>query len=179
MANSLISSTFSGLSTEDAAEFISDVENWFNFRKLSNDEVKGCFHLLLGDGTKYWYSALYGRDKESFAKIQSAFTKQYVQDSTTTYQDMALMVAARQEPLEKVEVYIARVLRLARKAAASEERILFSITNGLRPHNRQHVLTQKCRTVEDIRRCSLIAETASPDTADTSTSSSTMTLQSL
>jgi len=36
MANSLIPSSFSGLSTEDAAEFISDVGNWFDFRKLSS-----------------------------------------------------------------------------------------------------------------------------------------------
>jgi len=77
------------------------------------------------------------------------------------------MVAAKQEPLEKVEVYIARIIRLARKAAASQEQILFGITNGLLTHIRQHVLTKSCQSVEDIRRCSLIAETASPDTEDT------------
>jgi len=92
-----------------------------------------------------------------------------MRDLATAYQDMSTMVAAKQEPLEKVEVYIARVFRLALKASASEEQILFSIINGLRGHIRQHVLTQNCRTVEDIRRCSLIAEMASPDTADTAT----------
>jgi len=65
MANSLIPSVFSGLSTEDAGEFISDVENWFKFRKLSNDEVKGCFYLLPRDGAKYWYSALDDMDIHS------------------------------------------------------------------------------------------------------------------
>jgi len=56
MANSFIPSAFFGLSTEDAAEFISDVENWFNFRKLSNAEVKCCFFycsakvLVFGSG---------------------------------------------------------------------------------------------------------------------------------
>jgi len=47
MANSFIPSAFSGLSSEDAAEFITDVENWFKFCKLNNEEIKGCFHLLL------------------------------------------------------------------------------------------------------------------------------------
>jgi len=74
------------------------------------------------------------------------------------------MVSAQQKPLKKLEVYIARVLRLARKPAASQEQILFSITNRLRPHIRQHVLMQNCRMVEDIRGCSL---TASPDIANT------------
>jgi len=85
-----------------------------------------------------------------------------MQDSATAYQDMSKMVAARQKPPEKVEIYIARVLRLARKAVANQEQILFSIANGLLPHIRQHVLTQSCQSVEDIRPCSLITETASP-----------------
>jgi len=93
-------------------------------------------------------------------------------DSATAYQDMSTMVAAKQEPLEKVEVYIARVLRLARKATASEQQILFSTITILLPHIRQHVLTQNCRSVKDIRRCSLIAETASPDTIDTASPTS-------
>jgi len=123
---------------------------------------------LLRESAKYWFLALDDDDdKESFATIRSAFNKQYTHDSATAYQDMLTMVAAKHEPLEKVEVYIARVLRLARKAAASQEQILFGITNGLHPLIRQHVLTQECRTVEDIRRCSLIAETAAPDKTDT------------
>jgi len=149
---------------EDTAEFITEVENWFKFRKLNNEEIKGCFHLLLRDSAKYWYSALEDRDKDSFERNKAAFTDQYMQDSATAYQDMSTMVAAKQEPLEKVEVYIAGIFRLARKAAATQEQILFRITNGLPPHIRQHVLTKSCRSVEDIRRCSLIAETAPPDT---------------
>jgi len=66
---------------------------------------------------------------------------------------MSTMGAARQEPLEKVEVYIAGVLRLARKASANEEQIFFSIINGLLPFIRQQVLTQDCCSVEDIRQC--------------------------
>jgi len=77
------------------------------------------------------------------------------------------MVVAKQEPLEKVEVYIARVLRFGWQAAASQEQILFGITNVLHPLIRQHVLTQECRTVENIRKYSLIAETAAPDITDT------------
>jgi len=102
MGNSFIPNAFSGLSTEDAAEFIQDVENWFNFRKLNSAEIKGCFHLLFRDGAKYWYGALDNRDKESFDRIREAFTKQYLQNSATAYQDMSMMVAAHQEPLKKV-----------------------------------------------------------------------------
>jgi len=168
MASSFIPSAFSGLSSEDAAEFITDVENWFKFRKLNNEEIKGCFHLLLHDSAKYWYSALEDKEKNSFDRIKAAFAEQYMRDSATAYQDMSTMVAAKQELLEKVEVYIARILRLARKAAASYEQILFGITNGLLPHIRQHALTQNCRSVEDIRKCSLIAKTASSIATDTS-----------
>jgi len=78
MANFLIPSAFSGFSTKDAAEFMSDVENSFNFRKLSNAEVKGCFPLLLREGAKYWFSALEDDDKEFFSSIRSAFNKQYI-----------------------------------------------------------------------------------------------------
>jgi len=101
MTNSLIPNAFSGLSSEDAAEFILDVENWFKFRKLSDNEVKGCFHLLLRDGAKYWYSGLQDKDKDSYDRIKAAFTEQYLRDSATAYQDMSTMVAAKQEPLEK------------------------------------------------------------------------------
>jgi len=144
MANSLIPSAFSGLFSEDAAEFRTDVENWFRFRKLNNKEIKGCFYLLLRDSAKYWDSALDDRDKDSLERIKAAFTDQYMRDSATAYQDMSTMVAAKKEPLEKVEVYIARVLCLARKAVASQEQILFGITNGLLPHIREHVLTKNC-----------------------------------
>jgi len=86
-----------------------------------------------------------------------------MQDSASAYQEMSTMVAAKQEPLEKVEIHIAKVLPLAMKAAANQEQII----NGLLPHIRQHVLTQNCRSVEDIRKCSLIAETASAIATDT------------
>src|SRR6266568_4692784 len=164
MANSLTPERFSGLHAENPTEFLEDAESFFAYRKLTEAEKIGAFSLLLKGPAKYWYSSL--ADKTSYNNISAAFKTQFASNSAITFRDMASVVAAKQLPDESVELYMARVQKLAKKAGATEDQLRFSLVNGFKPTVRQHVLTSQADTFDKIRTAALIAEGASVDEHD-------------
>src|SRR6266496_3244186 len=161
MANSLTPERFSGLHAENPTEFLEDAESFFAYRKLTEPEKIGAFSLLLKGPAKYWYSSL--ADKSTYNGISAAFKTQFASNSAITFRDMASVVAAKQLPDESVELYMARVQKLAKKAGATEDQLRFSLVNGFKPTVRQHVLTSQADTFDKIRTAALIAEGASGD----------------
>src|SRR6266496_1545260 len=164
MANSLTPERFSGLHAENPTEFLEDAESFFAYRKLTEAEKIGAFSLLLKGPAKYWYSSL--ADKSTYNGISAAFKTQFASNSAITFRDMASVVAAKQLPEESVELYMARVQKLAKKAGATEDQLRFSLVNGFKPSVRQHVLTSQSDTFDKIRTAALIAEGASVDEHD-------------
>src|SRR6266496_1245435 len=164
MANSLTPERFSGLHAENPTEFLEDAESFFAYRKLTEPEKIGAFSLLLKGPAKYWYSSL--ADKSTYNGISAAFKTQFASNSAITFRDMASVVAAKQLPEESVELYMARVQKLAKKAGATEDQLRFSLVNGFKSSVRQHVLTSQADTFDKIRTAALIAEGASVDEHD-------------
>src|SRR6266496_707736 len=156
MANSLTPERFIGLHAENPTEFLEDAESFFAYRKLTEAEKIGAFSLLLKGPAKYWYSSL--ADKSTYNGISAAFKTQFASNSAITFRDMASVVAAKQLPDESVELYMARVQKLAQKAGATEDQLRFSLVNGFKPTVRQHVLTSQADTFDKIRTAALIAE---------------------
>src|SRR6266496_4013048 len=114
MANSLTPERFSGLHAENPTEFMEDAESFFAYRKLTEPEKIRAFSLLLKGPAKYWYSSL--ADKSTYNNISAAFKTQFASNSAITFRDMASVVAAKQLPDKSVELYMARVQKLAKKA---------------------------------------------------------------
>src|SRR6266496_3748934 len=168
MANSLTPERFSGLHAENPTEFMEDAESFFAYRKLTEPEKIRAFSLLLKGPAKYWYSSL--ADKSTYNNISAAFKTQFASNSAITFRDMASVVAAKQLPDKSVELYMARVQKLAKKAGATEDQLRFSLVNGFKPSVRQHVLTSQADTFDKIRTAALIAEGASVEEHDATNS---------
>ena len=162
-SSSLLPPHFHGLAVEDADEWFRDVENYCNFRKMNNQERIGLIPLLLKDGARYWYEALSDDHRNGYEYLKEAFHAQFKRPDANRWRDSANVWSMIQSPGQSVEAFISSVQGKAKRADMYDEDTSFCIIHGLRNNIRKAVLLHEPRTVADIRKWALIAESSSDE----------------
>ena len=153
-----------GQSQEDSEAWWADVESFTQFKKLSEEEKVGLIPLLLKEGAKQWFKTLPAANKDTFAHIREAFQDQYKRDDVYKWRDAADMWGTVQQPGQTVEEYYTAVIKKAGRAKMAEVQILFSLINGLKKNIRQVVMQKEPKTIQDVKKWAMIAETSGDET---------------
>jgi len=164
--NTLMPSAFNGLHTEDSEAWIKDVENWCAYKKLDDAGRIGLMPLLLKGGARFWFDSLDGPSKATFGALVTVFRQYYKRDPSARWRDNADIWEMNQQASQGVEDYIGLVQQMAMRAEMSEEQLRFSVIKGLLPYIRQNVLQHDPKSIEEIKRWSILAEMARQEPAE-------------
>ena len=128
---------FSGLKTEDAEDWLGSVAFWLRYRKLTDDAAIATIALLLRGGAQQWFRSLECTEKWSVEQFVKEFTKRYITNQISRWEDMTAVFEVKQLPGQQFEDFIALVQKLGKRAHASPDQLMAAIVKGLRPYIRQ------------------------------------------
>jgi hypothetical protein len=114
--------------------------------------------LLLKDGALQWFNNLDGRARESINEFGAAFKKRYVSNELYKWKDIVAVFDSKQTSGQSVADFSELVQWKGLRAGASEDQILAAVINGLSPYLRKHVLQHEPKTIEDVRKWGMLAE---------------------
>src|SRR3989442_8389397 len=166
----LMPSRFSGLSSENAEQWLNDVTNYCAYKKLDDPGKIGLIPLLLKDAARCWFDILDAGSKDSFDHLSAAFKEHYKPPAITRWKEVSLVWDLIQKHDQPVEQFISQVQQQAIKAKLNEEQLRYSILHGLLPELRRAVINHEPATLDDIRKWATIAESAGMERKEDSNS---------
>ena len=174
MNNGLMPGPFHGLSTEDAEQWLKDIEHWCAYRKLDDAGSIGVIPLLMKDGARHWFETLPGNRKDTLRHFSDAFTDRYHRSTSNIWKDTATVWTTTQQPGQSVEAFISDMEQKGARAKMEGDQILFSIIKGLREKIRSQILQHEPKCIDDLRKWAIIAETSCDNTEMNNPELSTM-----
>lgn len=156
----------------DAESWLENFERYCLHRRLEKDDMKTLFPLLLRESAADWLVTLPAITFDSYDNLKGAFKRNYFSPSELAWQIQGNLWKESQKEHERVDDYIMRIRKNARKLNLEPSTICDIITNGLRAELRMHVLLQRGSglnpDLEDLVKYARLAEAVILPTSESS-----------
>jgi len=170
VSDSLIAPThFTGkLGDVDAESWLELFERYCEHRRLGNEEKRTLFPLMLRQGALDWVSTLGGEAFATYETLKEAFKANYFGPPELRWQATGSLWNESQRPAERVEDFVTRIRKGARRLRLEPQAITDVVLHGLRPAIRMHVLQRGAENLDQLVRYAKIAEAVAPSMGETS-----------
>jgi hypothetical protein len=159
IADTIISpKTFSGSSNESGEEWLEYVDKYFEFRNLTEEDRIRLFNMLLRGSASDWMSTLSPQQLHSYHSLREAFKETYYPSRELRFKEASAIWQKPQEPNEKVDEFLTRIKRGARRLEISDDTLHLAVVSGLKPNLRCVVLQNGLKDLNETIRLARIAE---------------------
>jgi hypothetical protein len=149
---------FTGNSHEGAEEWFDYLGRYATYRNLREQDKLNLFQILLQGSAADWLSTLKPSEKSSYAALTTAFKDNYFKSPEFRWKEASQLWGSPQMLDERVDDFVTRLRKGAKRLAITDEFLHFAVINGLRPNLRSQVLQQGVKTLQDTIRAARIAE---------------------
>jgi Retrotransposon gag protein len=156
---------FTGKAGQDAENWLEYLERYCAFRKLDVNRKRELFWILLQEGASDWLVTLPQADTMRYDELVAAFKANYFKSPELRWREAGEIWNQAQKPDERVDDFVTRIRRAARRLNFPPDVLHFAIINWLRAPIRLHVVQQGVKTLEDTLRAARIAEAAATSTS--------------
>jgi hypothetical protein len=165
---------FTARANTDAESWLESFERYCEYKQYGPEDRLTLLPLLMRETASDWISTLSKETFHSYDSLREAFKRNYFSPAELAWQLQGNLWRESQRSDEKVDEFISRVRKRARRLNLESTAITDIIINGLRPSIRMHVLLQKASgvgptTLEDLVKFSRLAEAVAVQQPDTST----------
>jgi hypothetical protein len=134
-----------GQSTQDPEVWLDYFERYANFRKLSTAEGLELFVMMMQGDAADWLTTFLETGRRDYACLVKAFKNNYLKSEELKWKDAGAQWSQRKGPDERVEDYVTRVRKAAKRLQFLPEVLLYTVINGLRGPIKQHVVQAASR----------------------------------
>ena len=157
---------FTGKSTQDPEVWLEYLERYCDFRQLAEVDRLKLFGILLHEGAADWFSTLPVVHKSTYGALARAFKNNYYKSPELKWKEAGALWNQAQAADERVEDFVTRLRKAARRLELPAEVLHYAVINGLRGPIRLHVVQQGVKTLDDTIRAAKVAEAAASTTPD-------------
>jgi hypothetical protein len=153
---------FTGRADQDPEGWFEFFERYSAFRQLDAAIKKKLFCVLLREGTGDWLSTLPNAAQMSYGELTNAFKA----SPELKWKEAGALWNQAQGPSERVEDFVTRLRKAARRLNFLAEVLHYAVINGLRGPIRLHVLQKGVKSIDDTVRAAKVAEAAATTAPD-------------
>jgi hypothetical protein len=157
---------FTGQADQDPEGWFEFFERYAEFRQLEPGVKKRFFCILLQGGAGDWLSTLPNAAQMSYGELTNAFKANYYRSPELKWKEAGALWNQAQGPSERVEDFVTRLRKAARRLNFPAEVLHYAVINGLRGPIRLHVLQQGVKSIDDTVRAAKVAEAAATTAPD-------------
>jgi hypothetical protein len=117
-------------------------------------------------GAGDWLSTLPNAAQMSYGELTNAFKANYYRSPELKWKEAGALWNQAQGPSERVEDFVTRLRKAARRLNFPAEVLHYAVINGLRGPIRLHVLQQGVKSIDDTVRAAKVAEAAATTAPD-------------
>lgn len=150
--------TFSGASTDDPEAWLEYFERYASYRHMTEIEKVKLFAMFLRDGAADWYSTLSDHARGTYCNLRGAFIENYFKSPDLLWKTAGDLFSQTQRPEERVDEFVTRVKKCARRLNITDEMLHYAVLHGLRPSIRIHVLQSGVKDLTETVRAARLAE---------------------
>jgi hypothetical protein len=149
---------FSGTATEDGEAWAEYFERYAKYKNMNDDEQTALFAMFMRDGAAQWLSTLPAQTTRSYFALKQAFRDNYFKSRELLWKEAGDLFNQSQRPDERVDDFVIRLKRSAKRLNITDDTLHFAVIHGLRSPIRMHVLQQGVQDLEQTLRAARIAE---------------------
>ena len=157
---------FCGSSDQDAEQWLEYFNRYCRFRHLSARASEELFKMLLRDSAADFIACLPGVDTMSLADLQDHFRQNYFRNPELRWKEASDLWCQGQQPKERVQDYVIRLRRAAKRLNLGPDVQNYALVNGLKPQIRMAVVQNGLKTLEETIKAARIAEAAAETSED-------------
>jgi hypothetical protein len=157
---------FTGQADQDPEGWFEFFERYADFRQLEPGVKKRFFCILLQGGAGDWLATLPNAAQMSYVELTNAFKANYYRSPELKWKEAGALWNQAQGPSERVEDFVTRLRKAARRLNFPAEVLHYAVINGLRGPIRLHVLQQGVKSIDDTVRAAKVAEAAATTAPD-------------
>jgi hypothetical protein len=157
---------FTGQADQDPEGWFEFFERYADFRQLEPGVKKRFFCILLQGGAGDWLATLPNATQMSYVELTNAFKANYYRSPELKWKEAGALWNQAQGPSERVEDFVTRLRKAARRLNFPAEVLHYAVINGLRGPIRLHVLQQSVKSIDDTVRAAKVAEAAATTAPD-------------
>jgi hypothetical protein len=157
---------FTGKSSQDPEAWLEYFERYCDFRRLVPADRLNLFGIMLHEGAADWFSTLPAEQKAQYTDLVKAFKANYYKSAELKWREAGQLWNQAQGAEERVEDYVTRLRKAARRLELPPEVLHYAVINGLRGPIRLHVVQQGVKSLDDTIRAAKVAEAAASTTPD-------------
>ena len=157
---------FRGGSDQDPERWLEYFNRYCEFRKLSATAREELFKMMLQDAAADWLVGLPRVEALSLPELQEQFRKNYFRSPQLQWKDASDLWGQGQQPTERVQDFVIRLRRAAKRLNLTPELTHHAFIHGLRPKLRLAVVQQGLKSLERSIEAAHIAEAAAESSDD-------------
>ena len=158
---------FTGRSSQDPEAWLEYFERYANFRKLTPADRLDLFGMMMHEGAADWLATLPLADTSNYHRLTAAFTSNYCRSPELKWKEAGDLFNQKQGPDERVEDFVTRMRKAARRLNLTPDTLHYALINGLKNSLRFSVVQSGLTTLENSIRIAKIAEAAAVTNTDT------------
>ena len=158
---------YTGRSSIDPEAWLEYFERYANFRKLTPVDRLELFGMMMHEGAADWLATLPLVDRSSYQRLTAAFTSNYCRSPELKWKEAGDLFNQKQGPDERVEDFVTRLRKAARRLNLTPDTLHYALINGLRSSLRLAVVQNGLTTLDNSIRLAKIAEVAAVSNTDT------------
>jgi hypothetical protein len=170
---------FTGNTKEiDAADWISFFERYCSYKKMTDDEQRDLFIMMMqGNAADFISGVCEGATRTpSYYTLKKAFEENYLKAKELRWQNASALWHEKQGTTEKVTDYLIRMKKLARNLEFSPEVLQMAILQGFRPNIRKQVIQKDTNNFSEVIRTAKLAESVEDSSPSDATSAALLQL---
>jgi hypothetical protein len=150
--------TFNGTTAEDPEAWLDYFERYTKYRNIPNGDKITLFSMFMREGAANWLSTLAEHTLRSYESLKRAFQENFFKSRELLCKEAGDLFNQMQRPEERVDDFITRLKRCARRLNITDDTFHHAVLHGLRGPIRLHVLQQGVTDLEQTLRAARIAE---------------------
>lgn len=158
-----------GVNDMDGESWIEQFERYCTHKHFGPGDQRTLFPLMMRDGAADWIATL---PKETFATydaLRQAFVSNYFGLRELRWKETGNLWSQAQRSDERVEDFVTRIRKGARRLQLELPTIYDIVLHGLRPTIRMHVLQAGADTLDALVKAAKLAEAVLPQSSEAST----------
>jgi hypothetical protein len=160
---------FTAKAGQDAEAWLEYFQRYANFRKLATHDKLQLLGLLMHEAASDWLTTLPNADRQDYERLVNAFKTNYFKSDELKWKEAGTLWSQAQGPDERVEDYVTKLRKAAKRLEFPPEVLLYAVINDLRVPIKLHVVQSGTETLEKVVHNAKLAEAAATTTADTLT----------
>jgi hypothetical protein len=150
--------TFNGTAAEDPEAWLDYFERYIKYRNIPDGEKRTLFSMFMREGAANWLSTLTEYTLRSYESLKKAFQENFFKSRELLWKEAGDLFNQMQRPEERVDDFVTRLKRCARRLNITDDTFHHAVLHGLRGPIRLHVLQQGVRDLQQTLRAARIAE---------------------